>query len=485
MIRKIIISHLNNAAALVQNNKIQELIIVNNTYQVNDIYVGTVEKIFTSINAAFINLHCNQKSGFMHISDIKNGNKITFINSRNIINNLTIRQKLLVQITKEPSSSKGPRLTTNLCLCGRYIVLMPFNNTICISHKIYDENERIFLRSLGLLIKPSTIGILFKESSIGIRDEVIINDLRNLRKQWHFIQKAIIDQECPSILYEDTDIIKKIIRDFLKQDVECIITDSKESLKQLHEYIQIPHGNRQKSALQLYQSSICILHKFGIHSTIFSALENKINLKSGIHIFIESSEALTVVDVNSGSFNKAHSPSDSLLRTNCLAASEIAHQLKIRNINGIIIIDFIDMRTHKDQLKLLEHFNKLLRSDDAKPEIIQLSELGLVEITRRRRGKSLQEIFKGTYQKIDKAKKEKLLNSCKISSSIEDNKAININNIFFKKKFKQNLKIRNNRSSKHSIKFLPLKCSYIIPIDLYYLTIDHAKAGQKQSQKKA
>ena len=171
MIKTIIISRLNNIAAIIQHNKIQEIIILNNTYQVNDIYIGHIQKIFTSINAAFIKLNYHDKSGFIHSNDIKLSSHEKKVH--NISEIMTVQQKLLVQIIKEPTSVKGPRLTTNIHLSGKYLILMPFNNIVCIANTIYDENERSFLRALGVLIKPATMGLLFKESSTGIQQQNI------------------------------------------------------------------------------------------------------------------------------------------------------------------------------------------------------------------------------------------------------------------------------------------------------------------------
>nr|YP_009313616.1 Ribonuclease E [Helminthocladia australis]SCW21870.1 Ribonuclease E [Helminthocladia australis] len=473
MIKKIIISTSNNIAAIINNSKIQELIIINDTYQINDIYIGIVQKIFTSINAAFIKLNYSKKSGFIHISDTKYLYDLKNSSISTISNTLFVRQKILVQIIKEPTNTKGPRLTTNIHLSGQYLTLMPLNNTICVGQKIYDENERSFLRALGILIKPFKMGILFKESSVGITEKILIKEIQNLTRQWNFIEKSVTMAHCPTLLYQDKDIIQKILRDYCKKDIEIIITDSKSSLQQIHEYLitnsQTIPKNHQLS-LQLYKSNTCILEKFQINSVIFNILKSKVELGSGIYIFIESSEALTTIDVNSGSFNDSGSSQDSLLKTNCLAATEIAYQLKIRNINGIIIIDFIDMKSHNDQLILLEHLNKSLKYDDGKPEIIQLSELGLVELTRRRRGKSIKEVFASNTRESNKKNNEAEIQRYGKQYHKDHNYTLNINTVFFKKRFNRNLKIYH--SSKKRNTFIPLHQRYIIPVDLYYSTID-------------
>nr|YP_009315660.1 Ribonuclease E [Trichogloeopsis pedicellata]SCW24318.1 Ribonuclease E [Trichogloeopsis pedicellata] len=470
MIKKIIISHLNNIAAIIHNSKVQELIVNNNIYQLNDIYLGIVQKIFTSINAAFIQLSYNGKSGFIHVSDTRYLYHLKHSNLYNISEALFIKQKILVQIIKEPTTTKGPRLTTNIHLSGQYVILMPLNNTICIGQNIYDENERAFLRALGILIKPAKMGILFKESAVGISENILIHDIQDLNQKWHFIEKSAIQASCYQLLYHNNNIVQKVLQDHFDRNTTIIITDSKSSLQQVYEYLirnQL-HTYLQTQSLQFYESSTCILEKFGISPVIFNLLKPKVQLQSGIYIFIETSEALTTIDVNSGSFNQT-SNQTSLLRTNCLAATEIGYQIKIRNINGIIIIDFIDMQSNQDQILLIEHLNKILSYDNAKPEIMQLSELGLVEITRRRRGQSVQEIFGTTETKsINPTEIEpNYLNNSKHTC----NYMLDIHSIFFKKKFEDYRPITKETSTKNS--FIELKYKYIMPLELYYSTIDH------------
>ena len=471
MVKKIIISQLNNIAAIIQNSKIQELIIKRDTYQVNDIYIGIVRKIFTSINAAFIKLNYTKKSGFIHISDTKHLYNLKYLSVYNIADVISLKQKILVQIIKEPTVTKGPRLTTNIHLSGQYVILMPFNNTICIGQNIYDENERSFLRSLGILVKPFRMGILFKETSMGIDEKILIKEIRKLGRKWNFIEKSAITASGPKLLYYDNSIIQTILREHFNPQITMVITDSKTSLQQIYEYL-IHHYipiNQPKLSIQLYNNKTCIMEKFGINSVIFNILKPKVELASGIHLIIESSEALTTIDVNSGSFHQDINNNDSLLQTNCLAATEIGHQIKIRNLNGIIIIDFIDMKSHHDQLKLLEHLNKILLHDEAKPEIIQLSELGLVELTRRRRGQSIHEVFGEVtnHQIVINNYRKKIMTN---ENAYNDHQQKDIYSIFFKKKFNYLQKINNKKKKKHIFK--DLKYQYIIPLNLYYSTID-------------
>ena len=399
MSKKIVISQFNNAATILQNNKIQEIITVNSVYQVNDIYLGIVHKIFASINAAFVNLGTNKKSGFIHVNDIKCLKKHRY--TAGITDILSIDQLVLVQIVKEPAFNKGPRLTASINLFGRYLVLTPFSDTINISAKIYDQNERFYLQSLAVIFKPIGMGLLIRSSASGISEEVFLKDLSSLKRQWCFIQKLASNSSFPCLLYKDEDLVKKVIRDFYSNDIQLITADSSDALSQAHYYLNYWECMSLNSdlKLRLFHQAESILERFGISLAIIDALKSKVNLATGGYLFIESYEALTVVDVNSGSFDQATNPAENVLRTNCYAAVEIAYQLKLRNINGVIVVDFIDMESHRDQLQLLEHFSRLLSTDSAMPRIVQLSRLGLVELTRRRREQSLSELFHCRYKK--------------------------------------------------------------------------------------
>nr|QCI08471.1 ribonuclease E [Spermothamnion repens] len=441
MVKKIVISYFNNVAAILQNNKIEEIVVISHTYQVNDIYIGIVQKIFSSINAAFIKLSKYGKSGFIHISDIKPLKKNRYINHMHEV--LSLNQVLLVQVVKEPTFNKGPRLTANIHLHGKYLILMPFCNTISISHKIYDDNERMYLHSLALLIKPDMMGLLVKHSAQGVSEKFILRDLDYLKNQWYFIEKTAISVSYPILVYKDEDLIKKVVRDFYEENIAKIIIDSRYGLRLLYYYLSQWNciSSPRNTKLQLYNKSECILEDFFINQAIRDALQPKVKLLYGGYIIIESYEALTIIDVNSGSFNRSQSSREAVLRTNFYAAIEIAYQMKIRNINGVIIVDFIDMYSSRDQLQLLEHFNKLLSHDNAKPQIIQFSELGLVELTRRRRGQSLQEVF--GYLDNKKYYNGKYFNSTSIYQ-YSDQKILvykNIQSLFFAKKFDKNINL--------------------------------------------
>nr|YP_010170892.1 ribonuclease E [Chondria tumulosa]QSD57033.1 ribonuclease E [Chondria tumulosa] len=469
MVKKIIISYNNSIAAILKNNKIEQIIIVNNDYQVNDIYLGVVQRLFSSINAAFIELKKYGKSGFIHINDVRflRRNKKFF----HITDLLSVNQLVLVQVIKESTFNKGPRLTTNIHLHGKYIVLMPFCNTILISNRVYDKNERAYLYSLATLIKPTLMGLLVKLSAQGVSESVIIQDLDLLLRQWYFIQKVVLGNPRSSLVYKDEDLVKKVVRDFYDVSVKKVIVDSYYTLRLSYYYLKKWSciSSVVNTKLQLYKKQDCILNKFYVKRTIKAALRPKVKLYYGGYLIIENYEALTIIDVNSGSFNKPENSKETILKINLYAAIEIAYQLRIRNINGIVIIDFIDMYFQRDQLKLLEHFNKLLILDDARPQILQLSRLGLLELTRRRRGQSLKEVFY----------KSQVFNLYTFSSLYlnlfpsfsfkyaKDKLLINKNvcSLFFNKKFSNKKLIQSKHCSSDCLFYR----KYFICIDYYYL----------------
>lgn len=481
MLKKIVISRFNNIAAVLHNSKIQEITRVNHEYQVNDIYLGSVYKIFTSINAAFVNLGDSKKSGFIHMNDArclrKNHNLV------HIADILSVNQLIIAQIVKEPTLNKGPRLTASINLFGKYLVLMPFSNTISVSAKIYDKNERSYLHALAILLKPPTMGLLIKSSASGINEEILLEDLHFLKQQWYFIQKVAIGSSLPCLLYKEEDLVKKIIRDYYSSDIQAIVADSPESLSQVRYYLNKWRciSSNGSLSLHLFNRPEYILEKFNINSAIMNALKSKVDLSIGSYLFIESYEAFTFIDVNSGSFNQASTSAENILRANCYAATEIAYQLRVRNINGVIVVDFIDMESHKDQLQLLEHFAQVLCVDTAKPQIIQLSKLGLVELTRRRREQSLLELFCSKGQNYSKSETGFMLFGAEKSIEYHDSLNKNINALFFDAFFynavymSKYLSCCDNRLQTvhlQRINLTHLSYSLLVPLILYSQVVD-------------
>ncbi len=393
MPKQIIIAEQHHIAAVFSEDQIQELVVATGRHQIGDVYLGIVENVLPGIDAAFVNIGESERNGFIHVTDL--GPLKLKRAAGTITELLTPQQKVLVQVMKEPTGNKGPRLTGNITLPGRYVVLMPYGRGVNLSRRIKSESERNRLRALAILIKPAGMGLLVRTEAEGKPEEAIIEDLEALQKQWEVIQQEAQSTKPPALLNRDDDFIQRVLRDMYGADVNRIVVDSNTGLKRVKQYLvnwsrgQTPQG----VMIDHHRDRIPILEYFRINAAIREALKPRVELPSGGYIIIEPTEALTVIDVNSGSFTRSATARETVLWTNCEAATEIARQLRLRNLAGVIIVDFIDMEARRDQLQVLENFNKALKMDKARPQIAQLSELGLVELTRKRQGQNIYELF--------------------------------------------------------------------------------------------
>ncbi|MEI7667264.1 MAG: Rne/Rng family ribonuclease, partial [Synechococcaceae cyanobacterium ELA263] len=388
MPQQIVIAEQLRIAAVLTDERVDELVVAQGRYQIGDVYLGTVENVLPGIDAAFVNIGESEKNGFIHITDLgplrlkKGGAGITEL--------LEPRQKVLVQVMKEPTGSKGPRLTGNLTLPGRFLVLQPHGQGVNISRRINGENERNRLRALGVLIKPPGAGLLIRTEAESVSEDLLIDDLESLLRQWEAIQQAAETASPPVLLNRDEDFIHRVLRDFYGPELVRVVVDAADAVARVKAYLAADQVN---VLVEAHSEPTEILEFYKVNAAIRDALKPRVELPSGGYVIIEPTEALTVIDVNSGSFTRSANARETVLWTNCEAAVEIARQLKLRNIGGVVVIDFIDMESRRDQLQLLEHFTQAVRHDSARPQIAQLTELGLVELTRKRQGQNIYELF--------------------------------------------------------------------------------------------
>jgi len=388
MPQQIVIAEQLRIAAVLNDERVDELVVAQGRYQIGDVYLGTVENVLPGIDAAFVNIGEGEKNGFIHVTDLgplrlrKGAAAITEL--------LEPRQKVLVQVMKEPTGTKGPRLTGNLSLPGRFLVLQPHGQGVTISRRINGENERNRLRALGVLIKPPGAGLLIRTEAESVSEELLIDDLEMLLRQWESIQQAAETASPPVLLNRDEDFIHRVLRDLYNPEVVRVVVDTAEAVGRVNAFLGADQANL---VVEHHSDHTEILEHFRVHAAIRDALKPRVDLPSGGYVIIEPTEALTVIDVNSGSFTRSANARETVLWTNCESAIEIARQLKLRNIGGVVIIDFIDMESRRDQLQLLEHFTQAVRHDTARPQIAQLTELGLVELTRKRQGQNIYELF--------------------------------------------------------------------------------------------
>ena len=381
--KKIIIAERDNIAAVMENGKVTDFFISRGDVILGDVYLSTVDNILPSIDAAFVNVGTD-KMGFLHAQDVMGKGALK--------DKLSPKQKIIVQVVKEPTGHKGPRVTTEISLPGRFLVLMPNEPGISISKKIENSKERARLKSVVSLIKPVGVGVIIRTEAEGQSEADIQEDLEILLEKWNNIITSAETVTPPNLLYRDQDLLYRTIREACTEDVKEIVVDTAFALQRVQNILQNWHMNKNVQ-VTLYKGTEPLLIATDIHKEIKAALNVKVNMPSGGYLFIQTTEALTVIDVNSGKFTSSSTQDETILKTNIEAVHEIARQLRLRNIGGMIIIDFIDMLSRADKLAIMEELEIALEPDKAKPQVGQLSDLGLVELTRHRQGQSLSEIF--------------------------------------------------------------------------------------------
>ena len=380
---KIVIAERDNIAAVIENGKVAEFFVHRGDIILGDVYLCQVENILPSIEAAFVNVG-SDKMGFLHAQDVGGKGALQ--------DKLKPKQKLVVQVVKEPVGHKGPRVTTEISLPGRFLVLMPNEAGINVSKKITSSKERARLKSLVNLLKPVGVGVIVRTEAEGQTEADIQEDLEILLEKWNNIVTSAESMDPPSLLYRDQDLLYRVIREACNEETQEIIVDTGFALNRVQNLLQNWHMNKNIN-VTLYKGSEPLLVAMDIHKEIKAALQMKVNLPSGGYLFIQTTEALTVIDVNSGKFTNSATQDETILKTNIEAVHEIARQLRLRNIGGMIIIDFIDMTNRIDKLTMMEELELAMEEDKAKPQVGQLSDLGLVEMTRHRQGQAISEIF--------------------------------------------------------------------------------------------
>ena len=381
--KKIIIAERDNIAAVTENGKVTDFFIHRGDVLLGDVYLASVDNILPSIDAAFVDVG-SDKMGFLHAQDIKGKGTLK--------EKLSPKQKLIVQVVKEPTGHKGPRVTTEISLPGRFLVLMPDEPGVSISKKIENSRERARLKSIINLIKPVGVGVIIRTEAEGQSEADIQEDLEILLEKWNNIITTAETMTPPNLAYRDQDLLYRVIREACTDDVKEIVVDTAFAMNRVQNILQNWHINKNVQ-VSLYKGTEPLLIATDIHKEIKAALQTKVNMPSGGYLFIQTTEALTVIDVNSGKFTSSSTQDETILKTNIEAVHEIARQLRLRNIGGMIIIDFIDMMSRADKLAMMEELEIALEPDKAKPQVGQLSDLGLVELTRHRQGQSLSEIF--------------------------------------------------------------------------------------------
>lgn len=385
-------------------------------------FKGLVTKVLPGIQTAFVDIG-QERAGFLHISEIDRDLALKKIertvgddefddeenkekdrrdrekehrNQVDIRNILHEKEPVLVQVNKEPMGTKGAKLSTCFTLPGRFIVLMPNIPRIGISKKIENSDERKRLRDLVRQNLPEGMGAIIRTTSDSQNEREIIQDITYLVKAWTTIQKRYQEAQPKEKIHEDIDLCLQIVRDHLDDSVETIICDDRETFDHIYAFVKSVAPD-DIFKIKLYQGAERLFDRYDIEKQINEALERKVYLTSGGSIVVEATEAMTVIDVNTGRFLGGTNLEETILSTNLEAAEEIVRQLRLRNIGGLIVIDFIDMATMTNQQKLYKSFERMLRERDKfQSVVLKISEFGLVQMTRKRSGKTLMQQIMAT-----------------------------------------------------------------------------------------
>jgi ribonuclease G len=379
--------------ALVENGTVNELFVERTAKRglVGNIYKGKVVRVLPGMQAAFVDIGLS-RTAFLHINDM------IWPRSQptpNVFELLQPGQVLTVQVMKDMLGTKGARLSTDLSIPSRYLVLMPFGHHIGVSQRIESEEERDRLRSMIERIQKEHNlpgSVIVRTAAEGIEEKAIAQDMAYLAKLWEFIQRKQKSVVVPSLIFEELPLPQRVIRDLANEQTSKIHIDSREVFSKLQEFVEefVPS---MQNRLKHYPGERPIFDLYNVEDDIQKALQTRVALKSGGYLMIDQTEAMTTIDVNTGSYVGGRSLEDTVFKTNMEATQVIVRQLRLRNLGGIIIIDFIDMQeaTHRDEV--LQQFERVLEKDHAKTKITQVSELGLVEMTRKRTRESLEHLL--------------------------------------------------------------------------------------------
>ncbi|TNF98866.1 MAG: ribonuclease G [Gammaproteobacteria bacterium] len=383
--------------AVVENGMLTEMLVERSMKRglVGNIYKGKVKRVLPGMQAAFIDIGLD-RTAFLHASDIvrpkgENGCETEQIPISQLLEE---GQTRLVQVVKDPLGTKGARLTTQLTIPSRYLVLVPEVPCLGISSKLEDETERGRLKTLvaELIEQPQTHGFIVRTAAESVGSEQLQTDIRYLHKSWETIRERAKEANDGSLVYEDLSLSLRTLRDLVDMEVDKVMVDSREAFRRMADFADrfLPE---MRERIEHYPGERPLFDLYNIEDEIQKALQSKVQLKSGGHLVIDQTEAMTTIDVNTGAYVGHRNLEETIFKTNLEAAQAIARQLRLRNLGGIIIIDFIDMQNEEHKRQVLRAFEKCIDKDHAKCHITEISRLGLVEMTRKRTRESLEHIL--------------------------------------------------------------------------------------------
>nr|MBC8246054.1 Rne/Rng family ribonuclease [Deltaproteobacteria bacterium] len=404
--------------ALLEDGTIAELFIerMDGSDIAGNVYKGRVQRVLPGMQAAFVDIGIGQ-AAFIYVDDVVGSNfrefETVFVQNGeseglepdsdqsemsvlksgyHIEEILTEGQEIMVQVAKSPLGTKGARVTSRVSLPGRFLVLMPTSSHIGISRRIEDEVERSRLKNMIISLRNDNFGYIVRTAAEGAVEEKIITEIVFLKKLWESVQKRFKRATAPSLLHQELNVTLRAVRDLLTHEVERLIIDDRAAYESVLSFLDLMMPSL-KNAVELYEGVEPIFDALNLEGDISRAIKRKVWLKSGGYIIIEHAEALVAIDVNTGRYVGKHNPEETILKTNLEAVKEIAYQVRLRDLGGIIIIDFIDMAKKSNQEKVFAAFTEALKKDRSKTNILPISDMGLIQMTRKRTRKPLTQLL--------------------------------------------------------------------------------------------
>ncbi|MBR4170267.1 MAG: Rne/Rng family ribonuclease [Kiritimatiellae bacterium] len=404
--REIVINveRLETRVAVIENGRLEEFQCEHPTQErlVGSIFKGRIQNLEHDLQAAFVDIGL-KKNAFLHYWDMVPDDDSRLDEDddsdrrprRHKLTNEEVQKRfapgteIVVQVTKGPISTKGPRVTASLSLPGRYLVMMPDTSLKGVSRKIGDAEERRRLKKiLDRLPLPDNAGLIVRTAGQDANKRAFVRDLRSLWEQWNMLQKNIRTLKAPACVYEEPDLIERVVRDWLTEDVDRVTIDDEESFNRIRE-VASRISRHAKKIITHYDGEQPIFDYYGVERQLAEAFRRKVNLKSGGYLVVDETEAMIAIDVNTGRHRGKGSQEDAIVEVNLEAVDEVARQLRLRNIGGLVVVDLIDMKSRKHQNAVYKAMKHALKRDRARTNVLQISELGLMEMTRQRQESSL------------------------------------------------------------------------------------------------
>lgn len=405
------VENLETRVAVMENGRLEEYMVDIPEVErlVGCIFKGRIENLEDDLQAAFVNIGL-KKNAFLHYWDMvpdcdaildeedddngKNKKKNRKNNGKRLTNEEIHKRfpegsEIIVQITKDPISTKGPRVTACLSIPGRYLVMMPGEKVRGVSRKIGDAEERKRLKKiLDRLMLPDDVGVIARTAGIGASPKAFARDLRNLLESWSELQANVKNLRAPCCVYQEPGLVERVVRDWLTEDIECVLIDDEKSFEEMR-ILTSKISRRAQKKLRRYDGPVNIFDHTGVSRQLDEAFRRQVPLKSGGYLVIDETEALIAVDVNTGHHKGNGSQEEAILAVNLEAVDEVARQLRLRNIGGLVVLDLIDMKSRKHQKQVYKALKEALKRDRARTNVLEISQLGLLEMSRQREEKSI------------------------------------------------------------------------------------------------